>query len=174
MNSFAFGSWQCVLHGFKFAQPPPCVGFMSEVFHLLHLRKNRWNEVVGGAEGDAPSWTCSWTPRNLLSACLSQEGLPSPNSFLQTQAQSTVVSCWLNFLLHIVTWSLLPCSWTQHKFIQGRKELNSCGRPEAVDFSLSEQTPGLQSSNHCLAFPVGSAEMSGPQPCFSWLFPQSN
>lgn len=159
-------------------------GFSVPVFYApewVMERKRGWRgkereECVWmcGAEGNTPSWTRSRTPRNLLSACLSQEGLPSPNSFLQTQAQSTVVSCWLNFLLHIVTWPLLPCSWTQHKFIQGRKELNSCGRPEAVDFSLSEQTPGLQSSNHCPVFPVGSAEMSGPQPCFSWLFPQSN
>lgn len=151
---------------FKFA----CVGSMPEVFHLIYLRKNGLSEVVGGAGEDSLSWTCSWTPRNLLSACWSQEGLPSPNSSLQTQHSAqwclgSICSCLTR---------LGPCCWTQHKFIQRRKELSSCGRSEAVDFSLSEQMPGLQSSNHCPVFPVGSAEMSGPQPCFSWLFPQSN
>lgn len=79
------------LMAFKFAQPLPRIGSMSEVFHLLHVRKNGLSEVVGDAEGDAPSWTCSWTHRNHLSACWGQEGLPSPSSFLQTQAQWCLV-----------------------------------------------------------------------------------
>lgn len=50
----------------------------------------------------------------------------------------------LTFHLHITTWPLLPRSWTQHKFIQKRKEPNSCGRTKAVDFYLSEQISTLQ------------------------------
>lgn len=41
------------------------LGPVLDVFYLLQLRKNALSEVVGGAEGDALSWTTrSWMLRH--------------------------------------------------------------------------------------------------------------
>lgn len=62
MNSFAFGgacSASLILLSLHDVLKVVSLGSMSEVFYLLQLRKNGLSVVVGGAEGDALSWTCS-------------------------------------------------------------------------------------------------------------------
>lgn len=61
----------------------------------------------------AEATTHSWTPRHLLIACMSQEGVSIPYAFFKKE--TVVVS--LTFHLHNTTWLLLPRGWTQHKFM---------------------------------------------------------
>lgn len=94
--------------------------------------------------------THSWTPKHLLTASVSQEGLSNPYASLQTLAIS------LTFCLHNTTW--LRCLAIGHSINLCRGGKIPAPKlpktPKAVDFSLSEHISGLQVSNRCLVFPV--------------------